>query len=76
MILTPTAKIIKDYIKSFSGCPLIERIRAEEANYKYYDKLSFTLWSLLNDTPYTRGEIDLAGWNSQAVNEASYKKNN
>ena len=72
----PTAKIIKEYVEDMfpDDCPLMIRKRCEKENYPYYDKLTFSLWAFLNDTPYTRGERDLAGWNSMAVGEHSWTR--
>ena len=79
IVMTPTAFILNRYVKEnflHGEFPLDRRMRAEKANYPYYDKLSFTLWSVLNDTPYTRGEQDLPGWNSMEVNEHSWTRPN
>ena len=72
----PAAQLIKEYVEDMfpEHLPLMIRPRAEKANYPYYDKLTFSLWSFLNDTPFTRGEKDLDGWNSMAVNELSWTR--
>lgn len=69
----PIAKIIKEELIApyTDGCPLCPRLRAEALDYEHYDKLSFNIWTNLNDTPFTRGEQNLDGWNSMKVMEHS-----
>ena len=57
----PTAAIVRELIDC-NGNPLVQSwfFEVEEWGWRY--------WRMLNDTPYTQGENDLAGWNSYEDN--------
>ena len=55
-IAHPTATIMKEQIDEMKRCAQGSRFEVEAWGWRY--------WRFLEDTPYTLGEINLAGWNS------------
>ena len=58
--MTPTATIMKEIIDEWSICAQGSPFEVEQWGWRY--------WRMLEDTPYTQGEHDLAGWNSHKDN--------
>jgi hypothetical protein len=46
-----------------------EEMYDENQEFNGRDVFHNHIWSMLNDTPYTKGEVDLANWNSKADND-------
>ena len=59
-MMTPTATIMKEIIDEYKLCVCDSRYEIEQWGWRY--------WRMLEDTPYTQGEYDLAGWNSHKDN--------
>ena len=59
-MMTPTATIMKKIIDEYKLCVCDSRYEIEQWGWRY--------WRMLEDTPYTLGEDDLAGWNSHKDN--------
>ena len=56
------------YEKMRSICKAMYDENQEEMFQELYGREVFHhhIWAMLNDTPYTTGEVDLANWNSKA----------
>ena len=64
MMTHPTATIMKEQIDEFNECNESNPFLVWRAGTFEVEQWGWRYWRFLEDTPYTLGEINLAGWNS------------